>query len=81
MKLFHFVCEKRLKNWLLEKNGCFQSPPAPYASLNSQERLELARRQLDSSRSILATIRTMREQLGEQYADRLADNMTSCVTQ
>jgi hypothetical protein len=58
-----------------------QSPPQAYGSLGSGERLELARHQLEEVRSILATLRAMRQSLGDKYADTLADNMTSCVTQ
>jgi hypothetical protein len=58
-----------------------QAPSSSYSKLGSQERLELARSQLETVRNILTAIRTMRENLGEKYADQLADNMTSCVTQ
>ena len=50
-------------------------------NLTVEEKLELVRQQMAEVGEVQENIKELREKISEKYADRLADNMTSCVTQ
>merc|ERR1712096_539316 len=50
-------------------------------SLTMEDKLELVRSQLEEVSRVQGEVREMRTRIADKYAENLADNMTSCVTQ
>ena len=50
-------------------------------NLTVEEKLELVKQQMAEVGEVQENIKNLREKISEKYADRLADNMNSCVTQ
>merc|ERR1712032_618419 len=60
--------------------------PAPPSTrentlLSVEDRLNIVRRQLEEVDKVQDQVKTLRKKIADAYAERLADNMTSCVTQ
>merc|ERR1719500_1882456 len=51
------------------------------ALLSVEDRLNVVRRQLEEVDKVQDQVKTLRKKIADAYAERLADNMTSCVTQ
>jgi len=51
------------------------------AQLCVEDRLNIVRRQLEEVDKVQDQVKTLRKKIADAYAERLADNMTSCVTQ
>jgi len=51
------------------------------ALLSVEDRLNVVRRQLEEVEKVQDQVKTLRKKIADAYAERLADNMTSCVTQ
>lgn len=51
------------------------------ALLSVEDRLNVVRRQLEEVDKVQDQVKTLRKKIADTYAERLADNMTSCVTQ
>jgi len=51
------------------------------SQLSVEEKLELVRNQLNSVQRVQEQIKDLRSRITDRYAENLADNMTSCVTQ
>jgi len=51
------------------------------ASMTVEERLEVVRAQLQEVQRVQEQVKELRRRIADRYAERLADNMTSCVTQ
>ena len=51
------------------------------ANLTTEEKLELVRQQMAEVGEVQENIKKMRSRIQDEYADRLADNNMSCVTQ
>merc|ERR1719189_247223 len=49
--------------------------------LGVEDRLEVVRSQLEEVDKVQEQVKTLRKKIADAYAERLADNMTSCVTQ
>jgi len=49
--------------------------------LSVEDRLNVVRRQLEEVDKVQDQVKTLRKKIADAYAERLADNMTSCVTQ
>eukprot|EP00092_Neocalanus_flemingeri_P009650 GFUD01010391.1.p1 GENE.GFUD01010391.1~~GFUD01010391.1.p1 ORF type:complete len:640 (+),score=259.80 GFUD01010391.1:68-1987(+) len=50
-------------------------------NLTMEEKLELARTQLEEVSRVQGEVRELRTRIADKYAENLVDNMTSCVTQ
>jgi len=51
------------------------------ALLSVEDRLNVVRRQLEEVDQVQDQVKTLRKKIADTYAEKLADNMTSCVTQ
>merc|ERR1711874_4718 len=51
------------------------------ANLTIDQKLDLVRQQMAEVGEVQENIKEIRQKITEKYADRLTDNMTSCVTQ
>ena len=50
-------------------------------NLTMEDKLELVRTQLEEVSKVQGEVRELRTRIADKYAENLADNMTSCVTQ
>ena len=53
----------------------------PASLPSAAQQLELARQQLQEVARVEGEVKQLRQQISDKYAENLADNMTSCVTQ
>ena len=49
--------------------------------LTMEDKLELVRTQLEEVSRVQGEVKDLRTRIADKYAENLADNMTSCVTQ
>ena len=50
-------------------------------NLTMEDKLELVRTQLEEVSRVQGEVKELRTRIADKYAENLADNMTSCVTQ